>query len=110
MRVSLLLALLPGVALADVGPKPPPCNVPAACTTCWTLFGDPDAGVQCGLAARDAGLVLSDCADRVGASEKTYYCPPGMPATQRPCGCDAGAGATALGAVLVLLWRRARSR
>lgn len=106
MRLRLLLTLLPGVALADVGPKPPPCNVPAGCTTCLTLFGDPDGGVQCGLAARDAGLVLSDCADRVGASEKEYYCPPGMPARQRPCGCDAGAGAGALVAALVLSRRR----
>lgn len=105
MRVVLLVScLLATAALADVGPRPPPCSVPGECVTC-TRNGS-ETSTPCGDAAVDAGLVRSACTDRQGAVFSEYYCPADKPAT-RLCGCSS---TEALGAVALLaLLRRRRS-
>ena len=111
MRLLVLASLLLApLAVADVGPAPPKCTVPAGCTTCVVNLGTPDSGTDCIAGAADAGLVDSACFDRSGASVSHYYCPPATPATRPGCGCTA-IDPLALGAFFVLaplLRRRAR--
>lgn len=108
--VGLLAAVLwSSLATADVGPRPAPCNVQGlGCTSCVERFGgDNDAG--CAADALDAGLVLSDCTDRVGASETRHYCPSGV-RVGRACGCAGSPDAFTAAAAVVLLGLRRRAR
>ncbi|MBX7098266.1 MAG: hypothetical protein K1X89_11180 [Myxococcaceae bacterium] len=107
MRSSLLLALLPAVALADVGPRPSRCDVPATCATCAMHLGAVDAGSDCAAAAEGKGLIKVECQDRSGAVLATYYCPPGTEVGRKTCSVGGG-GALALFAAVVL--RRLRPR
>lgn len=110
MRAALLvLSLFASSALADVGPRPPPCSVPTACVTCVNNAGDADAG--CAAGALDAGLVLSECSDRSGSVLSSYYCPKDQPAV-RSCGCATVdvVGLAGLGVFLPRLLRRRVSR
>lgn len=102
MRLVFLAAILSTAALADVGPRPPPCSVPSGCVTCVRNGGE--TATPCGDEAIDAGLVRSDCSDRSGAVFTEYYCPPSTPAT-RFCGCSS---TEVLGAIALLALLRRR--
>jgi len=109
LAITLFL-LLASSAVADVGPRPPACTVPAACVTCTTgLDTSPDGGDGCAAGALDAGLRLADCTDHYGLTLKSYYCPASTPA-YRSCGCGAAEGlaAVALLGLFPLLRRRSR--
>lgn len=109
MRLALLACcVLASVALADVGPRPPPCVVPSACVTCVNSAGSSDGGCEAG--AADAGLLLSECSDRTGSQLSTYYCPRDQPAV-RSCGCATldVVGLAGLGVFLPRLLRRRRA-
>lgn len=88
MKILIASVLFASVALADVGPPPPKCNVPKECVTCGVILSEPDSGTDCRAGALDAGLTKSDCSDRVGTSLSEYYCPAGK-AASRGCGCGA---------------------
>lgn len=107
MRALVVVALLgAGSALADVGPRPPKCVVPAECVTCGRSLADADSGVDCRVAALDAGLSLSSCTDQSGVGLSEYYCPKGKQAV-RGCGCAGVDGGLLVGAAAVLTaWRR----
>lgn len=71
-------------ALADVGPKPAPCNIAGkGCTTCSVNAGAPPGA--CELDAQDAGLVAADCSDRSGSVTQYYYCPKGTTLVHSSC-------------------------
>ena len=105
MRTCLWLSLLLAApALADVGPRPPPCSVPEGCVSCVSMGGDPTVA-DCRSGALAKGLVRSDCSDRRGAELTEYFCPANTPA--RRCGCGAtDAAVWAVAAVLMLRRRR----
>jgi uncharacterized protein (TIGR03382 family) len=104
MKLTFALLFVSSIALADVGPRPPQCNVPDGCVTCLTEFGNRDAGDACRAEALDAGLIESECSDRLGASATSNFCPPGKVATR---GCSS-VGVLGLSALAVLLFRRRR--
>jgi hypothetical protein len=102
-----MLTLVAMLALADVGPRPAPCNSEGkGCTACESNTPDSDGG--CDAAALDAGLKLSDCSDRSGSVLTSYYCPPGVTLTHPGCG---GCSSAPLGALLLgaLTFRARRS-
>lgn len=103
MKTLPFLLLLSSIALADVGPRPPKCNVPQSCTTCGESLADEAMGADCRTAALDAGLILSECSDRVGSGVTRYYCPKGT-TVSRGCSSVDVLGLSALG--LLLLRRR----
>ena len=96
MKLSFLVLFISSIALADVGPRPPRCSVPEGCVTC---SGEPECSAQ----AVDAGLIESECSDRSGSVEYSYFCPKGKTAT-RGCSSVDVMGMSALG--LLLLRRR----
>jgi uncharacterized protein (TIGR03382 family) len=100
--------LVAAPALADVGPRPPSCTVPASCVSCTTSVSEPDAGADCRSGAADAGLSRSDCTDSAGAFVTEHFCPKGVTASRPGCGCSA-VDAPSLLALLALVSRRQRS-
>ena len=111
MKVLAILSLFIALpALADVGPPPPKCNVPSACTSCGRNLGDEDAGWECRAGAADAGLTVSECTDRSGAYLTEYYCPRGTTATRPACGCSAVDAPFALGLLGLVSALRRRAR
>lgn len=109
MRGALVTLLLSSWALADVGPRPAACTVPASCQRCSVALSG-DAGVDCVLSANDAGLLLSGCTDRAGSIEQQYFCPPGVTATRptTPMGCQLMPGAALVAVAAVVALRRRR--
>lgn len=96
--------VLAASALADVGPRPPPCNIAGkSCTTCTVNAGDPPGA--CELGAQDAGLVAADCSDRTGAVLQYYYCPKGTTLTHSSC-ASVPLELVPCGALVLLLLRR----
>lgn len=106
--LSFLLLLVASAAVADVGPRPPKCNVPEGCVTCGVDLGSADPN-QCSAQAVDAGLSESECSDRTGAFEQRYFCPKGKSAT-RGCSSVDVLGLSALAALLLRRHRRDRER
>lgn len=99
MKLTFLVLFVSSIALADVGPRPPRCNVPEGCVTCT---GEQECVAQ----AVDAGLVASECSDRSGSVQYSYFCPQGKVATR---GCSS-VDVIGLGALATLLLRRRRER
>lgn len=109
-KLAVLCALFAVPALADVGPKPPACTVPATCVSCETTVSEPDAGSDCRAGAADAGMTKSDCSDSSGAYVTEYYCPSGVTATRPSCGCSAVDAPFALGLLGLVSALRRRVR
>ena len=99
MKVAFLVLLVSSIALADVGPRPPRCNVPEGCVTC-------SGEQECVAQALDAWLIESECSDRSGSVEYGYFCPKGKTATR---GCSS-VDVLGLSALATLMLRRRRER
>lgn len=105
MRLALIALLLSTAAHADIGPRPPKCKVPPRCVTCTDIRAE---GIgECRGQAADAGLVESSCTDRQGSSTHHYFCPPDDKATRPSCASVGELGLGVLGALTLLLRRRA---
>jgi hypothetical protein len=99
MKLAFLVLFVSSIALADVGPRPPRCNVPEGCVTC-------SGEQECVAQAVDGGLIESECSDRTGSVEHRYFCPKGKTATR---GCSS-VDVLGLSAVAALMLRRRRGR
>lgn len=102
----LVLTMVAGVAVADVGPAPPRCVVPGACVTCRVRTGM-ESGDPCVVDALDGGLVKQQCSDKLGADTALHYCPSGTTATKP--GCTSAPGLVGVALVAWSLARRRRS-
>ena len=105
--VMLVVMVVSGVALADLGPpEPDPCADYSACKWCGSLADGGDFEVtlddggttpsQCVAEAADAGYTVTSCTAEKWYGKATYYCQPDETPKQ-------GCSSVLLGAPLALL-------